>query len=154
MTFCNTDSCHLIPTSSTFVSHGRSAEFLPHILSKLWQESSKSNAIFALPLSLASIFLFFTSDNIKQFGLHFFFALLIISPIIHGWYFTWIIPFAVPNQNLGVKLLTLSSLVYFLLPYRQALGYGNWNLTDLETIVLWLPFIVGYFISEQLTVNS
>ncbi len=147
--FCHTDSCHLIPTSSTFVSHGRSAEFFPHILSKFWLESLNSNAYFALPLGLVSLFLIIKSYNIQQFGSRFLFALLTISPIIHGWYFTWIIPFAVPTQNLGIRFLSLSGLVYFFLPYREALGdYNNWHLTDLETMVLWLPFIVGYFISE------
>ncbi|MDJ0578330.1 MAG: glycosyltransferase family 2 protein [Xenococcaceae cyanobacterium MO_234.B1] len=145
--FCNTNSCHLIPTSSTFVSHGRSAEFLPHILSKFWKESLKSNAYFALPLGLISLFLILKSFNLQQFGSRFFLALLTISPIIHGWYFTWIIPFAVPTQNLGIRLLSLSSLVYFALPYHQAVGDRNWDLTDLETMVLWLPFILGYCIT-------
>ncbi len=147
--FCNTESCHLIPTSSTFVSHGRSAEFFPHLLGKFWQESLKSNAYFALPLGLISLFLLLTSYNFQQFGSNFFFALLIISPIIHGWYFTWIVPFIVPTQNLGIKLISLSSLVYFFLPYRQALGDRYWNLTDLETMILWLPFIVGYFMGSN-----
>ncbi len=145
--FCNINSCHLIPTSSTFVSHGRSAEFFPYILSKVWLESLKSNSYFALPLGLVSLFLILTSFNLQQFGSRFFFALLTISPIIHSWYFTWIIPFAVPTQNWGIRLLSLSSLVYFALPYREALGHRNWQLTDLETMVLWLPFILGYFIT-------
>ena len=147
--FCNTDSCHLIPTSSTFVSHGRSAEFFPHILSKFWQESLNSNAYFALPLGLVSLFLMIKSYNFQQFGSRFLFALLTISPIIHAWYLTWIIPFAVPTQNLGIRLLSISGLVYFFLPYREALSNFNWHLTDLETMVLWLPFIVGYLSSEH-----
>ena len=144
--FCNLDSCHLIPTSSHFVSQGRSAEFLPHILSKVWQKSLESNNYFAIFLGFISLLLIFKSYNLQQFSLVFFFILLILSPIIHGWYFTWIIPFAVPKQNLSIKLLTLSSLVYFVLLYRQALGYRNWDLIELETMILWLPFIFGYLI--------
>ena len=33
LTFCSFNSCHLIPTSSAFVSYGRSAEFLPSFFS-------------------------------------------------------------------------------------------------------------------------
>ena len=144
LSFCNADACSLIPSSSTFVSHGRSAEFFPHLLAKLWQPSVKINSIFALPLGLISIIIFFASSSFQQFTLGFFASLLLISPIIHSWYFTWIIPFAVGTKNWGVRLGSLSAFVYFILPYRQALGDRNWNLTDLETWLLWLPFILGF----------
>jgi len=75
--------------------------------------------------------------------LGFFVSLLIISPIIHAWYFTWMIPFAIGTKNWGVRLVSISAFVYFALPYRQALGDRNWNLTDTETWLLWLPFILG-----------
>ena len=142
--FCNSDSCSLIPTSSTFVSHGRSAEFFPHLLAKFWHASIKTNSIFAIPLGSIALFLLLTRTKIQQFSRDFFAALLIISPIIHGWYFTWIIPFAVGTKNLGVKLVSLSAFVYFVLPYRQALGNRDWNLTDTETWLLWLPFVLAY----------
>ena len=142
--FCTSDSCSLIPTSSTFVTHGRSAEFLPHLLAKVWHSSTKTNNIFALPLGLVTLFLFSKAKNIQQFATGFLAALLVISPIIHAWYFTWIVPFAVGTKNWGVRLVSLSAFVYFCLPYRQALGNKNWNLTDLETWILWLPFILGY----------
>jgi len=144
LSFCSADACSLIPTSSTFVSHGRSAEFLPHLLAKLWQPSVKINSIFALPLGLISLIILFVSSSFQQFALGFFTSLLIISPIIHSWYFTWIIPFAVGTKNWGVRLGSLSAFVYFILPYRQALGDRNWNLTDMETWLLWLPFILGF----------
>ena len=144
LSFCSTDSCSLIPTSSNFVVNGRSAEFLPHLLAKVWYPSVKTNSIFALPLGLATLFLFWKASNFQQFTLFFFASLLTISPIIHGWYFTWIIPFAVGTKNWGVRLVSLSAFVYFALPYRQALCNRNWNLTDTETWVLWLPFILGY----------
>ena len=144
LSFCSPDSCHLIPTGSTFVSHGRSAEFLPHLLAQFWHSPVKSNSIFALPLGLTAIFLFWKASNFQQFALGFFASLLIISPIIHGWYFTWIIPFAVGTKNWGVRLVSLSAFVYFVLPYRQALGDRHWHLTDTETWLLWLPFIFGY----------
>ncbi len=144
LTFCGVDSCTLIPTSSTFVSHGRSAEFFPHLLAKVWHPSTQTNRIFALPLSFVALFIFWQARSLQQFALHFFASLLIISPIIHAWYFTWIVPFAVGTNNWGVRLISLSGFIYFVLPYRQALGDRNWNLTDLETWFLWLPFVLGY----------
>lgn len=142
--FCSADTCSLIPTSSTFVSYGRSAEFIPHWLAKIWYGSTKNNSIFAVPLGLTTLCLLFKSRSLQQFSSNFFAALLIISPIIHSWYFTWIIPLTVGTKNLGVKLVSLSAFIYFVLPYRQALGNKSWNLTELETWLLWLPFISGY----------
>lgn len=144
LSFCSADACSLIPTSSTFVSHGRSAEFFPHLLAQVWQPSVKSNSIFALPLGLISIIILLTSTSFQQFTLGFFASLLIISPIIHGWYFAWIIPFAVGTKNWGIRLVSFSAFIYFVLPYRQALGDRNWNLTDMETWLLWLPFVLGF----------
>ena len=142
--FCDVNSCSLIPTSSTFISHGRSAEFLPHLLAKIWYPSTKTNSIFALPLGLATLLLIWRSRNFQQFALGFFAYLYVISPIIHCWYFTWIVPFAVETKNWGVRLLSISAFIYFALPYRQALGDLRWNLTDLETWLLWLPFAIGF----------
>ena len=144
LTFCSFDRCSLIPTNSTFVSHGRSAEFLPHLLAKVWYGSTKSNSIFAIFLGLIILFLLLKSYSLQRFILNFFAALLVISPIVHAWYFTWIIPFAVGTKNWGIRLVSLLAFVYFILPYRQALGDRHWNLTDTETWLLWLPFVVGY----------
>jgi glycosyltransferase involved in cell wall biosynthesis len=143
LAFCSVDSCALIPTSSTFVSHGRSAEFLPHLLTKVWHPSTKTNSIFALPLGLITLWLIWKVKSFQELAIAFFASVLTISPIIHVWYFTWIIPFAVGTKNWGVSLVSISAFVYFVLPYRQALGDRHWHLTDNETWLLWLPLIVG-----------
>jgi len=142
--FCDVDSCTLIPTSSTFVSHGRSAEFLPYLLAKLWHPSTKTNSIFALPLGLITLWLLWKAKSFQELAIAFFTSLYLISPIIHGWYFTWIMPFAVGTKNWGVRWLSLSAFVYFVLPYRQALGDRHWQLTDFETWLLWLPLLLGW----------
>ncbi len=153
--FCSLDSCPLIPTSSTFVSHGRSAELIPYLLSKVWQPVAQSNAIFALPLGIAVIFLL-RKTSFRAFSEGYFFSLLTLSPIIHAWYFTWVIPFAVATQNWGVRLLSISAFIYFALPYRQALGINTWYLNDTERLWLWLPFVVGYLwtICYKSNINS
>ena len=142
--FCYSGECPLIPTSSTFVSHGRSAELFPYLIALIWRKSLQVNWIYLLPLGLAGIGLLWKVNNFRQFIEGYFFALLIISPIIHAWYFTWSIPFAVVTQNWGVRLISISAFVYFALPYRQALDNYDWYLTSQERFWLWLPFILGW----------
>ena len=145
LVFCSPESCSLIPTSSTFVARGRSAEFIPYFVAKIWSYSKTTNAVFAIFLGLGTLFLMYRKQIYQQFVTSYLFLLLILSPIIHGWYFTWIIPFGVATQNIGIRLISLSCLSYFILPYRQALGHRNWQLNLTETLCLWLPFFLGYF---------
>ena len=147
--FCSLESCSLIPTSSTFVSHGRSADFIPYFLARFWSYSETTNAIYAVPLGLGTLFLIYKKQIYRQFTISYLFLLLILSPIIHSWYFTWIVPFGVATQNLGIRSIGIASLSYFMLPYRQALGHRNWQLNVTETLCLWLPFILGYFYHNQ-----
>ena len=151
LAFCSVDSCSLVPTSSTFVSHGRSAEFLPHILGKVWRGSNKSNSIFAVPLGAITLYIFWKARDLQQMAIAFFTALLLISPIVHGWYFTWIVPFAVGTKNWGIRLLSLSAWIYFMMPYRQALGDSqldanrNGNLVIMAAVCLWFDLeLVGF----------
>ena len=142
--FCHSGVCPLIPFSSDFVRRGRSAEFFPYFLALVWDGARDANWYYLLPLSLALIWLLYRARNFQQFAQGYFFALLIISPIIHAWYFTWCIPFAVVTQNLGARLVSISSFVYFALWYRKALGIAHWHLTLGERIFLWLPFLLGW----------
>ena len=148
LTFCSPD-CSLIPTSSTFVSHGRSAEFIPYLLAKIWQYTKTTNTIYLIFIGIGSLFLLWNKQVYQQFVRGYFFLLLIVSPIIHGWYFTWIIPFGVVGQNLGIRLVSISSSIYFMLPYRQSLGHRHWQLTMIETLCLWLPFVLGYLVTNN-----
>lgn len=150
--FCSADECPLIPTRSTFVSHGRSAEFFPYIVKHFWKGSTQSNSIYLIPLLAILLWMIIRyhqqkfqnqSDAVLQTTQTYLISVLAISPIIHAWYFTWLIPFAVATRHLGIRLVSLSAFVYFILPYRQGLGHLNWNLTDVERLLLWLPFIVG-----------
>jgi len=138
--YCRLASCPLIPTGSDFVSHGRSAEFIPHFIAQLWPDSLQANWIYLLPLALLLIWLALRSQHIQSFAERYWLGLLVLTPIIHFWYFTWIVPFAVPTQNWGVRLVSLTAFVYFIMPSR--LPY--WSLTTPERLLLWLPFILGW----------
>ncbi|PSB07527.1 glycosyl transferase [Pleurocapsa sp. CCALA 161] len=142
--FCHDSNCSLIPTTSTFVSHGRSAEFIPYLISLVWYPSTQSNWIYAIPLGLIAIALLWHCRSFVNFVEWYFFALLTLSPIVHAWYFTWSIPSAVATRNLGVRWVSLSAFVYFILKHRQSLGNFDWRLTPLERYWLWLPFLIGF----------
>ena len=147
--FCHSGECPLIPTGSVFVSHGRSAELIPHLVSLIWEESRRANWIYLFPLGFAGVLLLWRARHFRQFAEGYFLALLTISPIIHAWYFTWAVPFAVATGNLGVRLVSISAFVYFALQYRQALGNYDWYLTSEERLWLWLPFVVGWWWSAR-----
>jgi hypothetical protein len=142
--FCHDGSCPLIPTGSTFVTRGRSAELIPYLVAQVWPVSTQFNWIYGIPLALAVLGLLWRCRRFVQFAEGYWFALLTLSPIIHAWYFIWCLPFAVCTRNLGVRLVSISSFIYFVLKHRQALGNPDWLLTPSERLWLWLPFVVGY----------
>jgi alpha-1,6-mannosyltransferase len=148
--FCSLTSCPLIPTSSMFVSYGRSAEFLPHFLALVWPSSLKANWIYGVPLALYVLWLGLRTKRFQPFAEAYWFGLLLLTPIVHFWYFTWMVPFAVPNQNWGVRWVSLSAFIYFVLPSRLP----DWRLTEPERLLLWLPFIVGWFWTWQTMRNQ
>ena len=141
--FCLERSCHLIPVSSTFVSHGRSAEFIPYLASLLWPITLQANWFYGPPLAAATLGLLLTCRHFLGFAETFFLILLSLSPIVHFWYFSWVMPFVAASRNWGSLFVSLSAFVYFVLPHRQFLGNANWFLGDLERWVLWLPFAIG-----------
>ncbi len=148
MSFCEPGKCSLIPTSSNFVVKGRSAEFIPYLVSLIWAKSTQYNWIYGIPVVLGVGILIWNIHKFVNFAESYFFILLTLSPIVHSWYFTWLIPFAVVTRNLGTKLVTLSALIYFVLPYRQIAGDNSWFLTPMERYWLWFPFIIGFIWSN------
>ena len=142
--FCHDGKCPLIPTDSVFVSHGRSAEFIPYLLGLIWSGSKQYNWIHALPLALVILILLRFCRSFVSFTQWYFFALLSLSPIVHAWYFTWLIPWAVVTRNLGTRWVSISAFIYFVLQNRKS----DWTLTPTERYWLWLPLIVGFLWTE------
>lgn len=148
--FCHANSCPLIPTESAFVNYGRSAEFIPHIVAQIWPASLQDNWLYGLPLALFVGWLLLRGTSFGQFTELYWLGLLTLTPIVHFWYFTWTVPFGVSSQNLGVRLVSLSAFVYFVLPSRLP----DWRLTEPERLLLWLPFVLGWLSSAHTTVSS
>ncbi|MDY7019823.1 MAG: glycosyltransferase [Cyanobacteriota bacterium] len=155
--FCSTDICPILPIGSSFAS-GRSAEFLPFIIDFFRGSQASSNLIYFTPLILLLILslgsVHFrqhqhqgksqpTFNDLLYLCEFYLISLLIVSPIIHPWYFTWLIPCAVVSRNLGTRLVSISAFVYFILPYRYASGDLSWYLTVNERLLMWIPFIFG-----------
>ncbi|QYO63830.1 hypothetical protein [Leptolyngbya sp. 7M] len=142
--FCQGGACTLVPTGSVFVSHGRSAELIPYWVSLIWQPARWENWLYAIPLGLVIGWLLLRAKYFLVFAEWYFFSLLILSPIVHVWYFTWLIPFGVASRNWGTRLVSLSAFIYFVLPHRQGLGNRDWLLLPLERGILWAPLLLGW----------
>ncbi|WP_299491728.1 glycosyltransferase family 2 protein [Acaryochloris sp. IP29b_bin.137] len=140
--FCALTSCPLIPTRSAFVTRGRSAEFLP--IGSLLSAPEWHNAILLIPLAIALLFLLWRTTQVGDFTESYLGTLLLLSPVVHAWYFTWLVPFAVASRNWGTRLVSLSAFVYFALPHRESLGASHWLLTPSERLWLWAPFVLGW----------
>ncbi|NJN29169.1 MAG: hypothetical protein HC824_00855 [Synechococcales cyanobacterium RM1_1_8] len=145
--YCSLTSCPLIPTGSVFVSHGRSAEWIPHWVAQNWEPSLSTNAIYAIPLMMAIAWLLLRARSFGQFAEWYFISLLLISPIVHAWYFTWLAPFAVASRNWGTKFVSVSALAYFVLPHQVALGDSSWWMEQSDRLLLWIPFCLGLLLS-------
>lgn len=153
--FCSGGECPLIPARSQFVSRGRSADFFPYFIETWGWNLPEGNSIYLLPL--AAVLLVLLLWDFRKYGgkrsdlnarfLHlsesYFVALLLISPIIHAWYFTWLVPFSVATRNLGTRLVSCSAFVYFVLQYQKAMGSSSWWMSREDRLWMWLPFGVG-----------
>jgi len=143
LVFCEPTSCPLVPTGSSFVRYGRSAELLPHLVGAVWSASRSWNALFLLaPLPVLAL-LTLRARSVAQFCRWWFLCLFFTSPIIHAWYFSWLIPFAVPNRHWGARLVSGSAFLYFVLPSRLPV----WELSDPERLLLWGPLLFGTALS-------
>ncbi|MGC1217339.1 MAG: glycosyltransferase family 2 protein [Phormidesmis sp.] len=147
-------TCPIIPLSSPFVLYGRSAAFIPQIAASVWPTSIRMNWIFALPLCAVIVWNFRRSVTLIQFTERYFVALMLLSPVIHAWYFTWLVPFAVASRHWGTQLVSVSAFVYFALPHNLAThnlvaGSNSWMLSDLQRWLLWGPFILGLVASAR-----
>lgn len=150
--FCSDLSCPVLPLDSSFVNYGRSAAFMPNLVSILWPDASLSNAIYAIPLGIA-VLVDLRTQKIGAFIERYFIVLLLLSPIIHAWYFTWLVPFAVESRYVGTRWVSLSAFAYFALPHGLALGEQTWELTGVEYCLLWLPFVSGTILTSLRSKN-
>ena len=145
--FCDGTGCPVVPLSSPFVNYGRSAALIPQLVGDIWPASTRMNWIYTLPLVGVVLWGLVRSLPVGKFTERYFIALMMLSPVIHAWYFTWLMPFGVASRNWGTRLVSLSAFVYFALPYGLATGSQSWILSSMQRWALWGPFVLGLAIS-------
>lgn len=131
-----------------FSEHARSAEWIPAMAEWLWPRSAYSNKWIVLPLAIAWGITILVARKFETAAQWTFFFTLILTPMVHFWYFAWMVPFAVMTRNLGTLAVSVSGAVYFVLYHRVESPGGEWSLTIPETLWLWLPFTIGFLWSE------
>ena len=147
--FCTWAGCPVVPLSSPFVTYGRSAALIPQLVGEVWPSSIRANWIYVLPLVALLLGGGVRSLPVGKFTERYFVALMLLSPVIHAWYFTWLAPFAVASRSWGAKLVSLSAFVYFALPHGLATGSQSWMLSGVQRCGLWGPFVLGLAISAR-----
>lgn len=131
-----------------FAQYAHSADLLPRLVGVVWPDSRYQNGVWLLPFGVCFVWLILKGRDLGRFGERVFFVLLVCSPLVHAWYFIWLAPFGVASKNWGIRLVSISVFVYFMLPYRQATEAGEWRQTVIEAVVMWLPFVAGFAWSE------
>lgn len=154
LAFCSRDFCRLAPLSSDWATKSRVADFVPRLVYYIAPSSGKlDNVWFILPVIplLAAIYWGEAGrpqrerwSRFSEFGEMYFLLLMLFSPIVHFWYFTWGLPFVCQSNNLGVRLVSVSAFFSLM---RYAAKPAR-NLLIWEWLLMWSPFIVGLIISK------
>lgn len=127
-----------------FSEFARSADCIPRLIGEIWEASRQNNTWILLPLATVWSAVILRAKTFLGAAEGTLFWALVLSPVVHIWYFSWLIPFAVVSRNRGTLLLTGSGFVYFELYHRMAhFPEAPWQLTIPETVSLWLPLILG-----------
>ncbi len=127
-----------------FGQYARSAELIPRFVGDVWEKSVKMNSLFVGPFAAVILWRLWRARSVRAFGEEAFLATYVLSPVVHAWYFAWAIPFAAASRNLGLRLVSVSAFVYFLLEYRQAVSAPVWRQTGWELAAMWTPLVLGF----------
>ncbi len=71
-------------------------------------------------------------------------GLLVLSPIIHFWYLTWVLPLIALRPKLSWISLSITFSLYFLVWHTQS-QTGGWTMPLWAKWMFWLPFITLLF---------
>lgn len=132
----------LIPTA--FALHARSCELIPGIVSWLWPGQFWRNTIYLLPGAVLLPWLLIRYRSFTQFSESYLLVLLAFSPMVHAWYFTWLIPFAVFTRNRGTIAISLTAFAYFGIPFIRGMPDDSAMLVGIQRTIVWLPLVAGF----------
>jgi hypothetical protein len=79
-------------------------------------------------------------------------TLIVLSPTVHFWYLTWIIPFLCIRYTASWLVLTFTAGLYFM---TNGVMYhtGEWGLPPIAQILEWTPFLLLLFREAYLTIR-
>lgn len=126
-----------------FADTARSASLIPWVAEFFNEHPYKviPNSSFVKYLLGLLVLVLISARSFAGFQTRSFLTLFAFSPMIHAWYFTWLVPFALMRYRVTIVLLTISGMIYFLLPYRQCLQ-GEWLIYPVERLLLWSPYLL------------
>ncbi len=130
-----------------FARYARSAELIPAVLDAVTGKEW-INTLFVPPLLAAWVVAIFRCRRFANAAEWFLFSAFLLSPMMHAWYFTWLLPFAALTRNRGTIALNITGTLYFIMCHRISIG-EVWTLSWWERALIWLPFVAG-FLSRRL----
>jgi Glycosyltransferases involved in cell wall biogenesis len=133
------DLPNLLQGILAFGTAGSHNGFVPDILRPLIGDAAATAAISYGLLAVWSTVVAVRVDDPFRAGFLVFAGLLLLSPITHLWYFSWIVPFLVLMPQPAWLLLTGLQAVYFITWVEAAAGRG-WYQPEWAWWVQWLPF--------------
>ena len=136
-----------------FVKEARTSELFPWLIEWVWPATAYKNGWMLAFFAPVAAWIFFRAKTLTNFAESFLVALLVFAPSVHAWYFVWVIPFAVASRNLGVRWLGVSGFVYFWLWETQEIT-GEWMQSPIEKLLLWGPFLGGFWWSRSREIKS
>lgn len=128
----------------SFVRYARSAECIPALVAAVIPATQYLNELYILPIVLAWCVAIHRCSSFESAAEWMFFSVFLLSPMLHAWYFAWLVPFAVLTRNRGAVVLSVSGIAYFWVYFRFLSPGGIWTYSGIERVVLWLPFIAGF----------
>jgi hypothetical protein len=128
--------------SPDFTLYARSAELLPALIGPHLPWTSWGNAVYAIPLVLWGLWRAWVERDGAWFVCGWFLAMLVCSPCVHAWYFTWPLALGALVGSRAALLGSVSCFAYFWLQRTSALG-GAWEQGPWEKIIMWGPVLAG-----------
>jgi hypothetical protein len=111
-----------------------------------YYENSRAN--FLLALVVAGIVVVFRKDW-RRAALWTLGAALLISPVLHPWYVTWILPLACWRRQFAWSVFALS-VAFCLLVWEAGPFWGEWRMTPLLHLLVLAPPLLAWLFSFRL----
>lgn len=137
-----------------FSRAARSAELIPAITDFVGGSGVIDNRWFFGALLIAWGLVAVRSRDLLAATEWSFFATYLLSPMLHAWYFVWLLPFAAKSRNPGSIALAASGIAYFLVHITMAQPGGQWTFSAWERTLIWAPFTIGFLVHRQLRVRG